>query len=396
MESLQQPLFWFYLMALAVWLNRTRRALSTLNTAPFIRPNAAGREPGQQAPFASILVPAKNEETNIRQCIEGLLQQDYPNYEIIVVNDNSTDQTESILQSLGAVLIDGPHDTGSPRPSLRYLNSAPTPTGWTGKNHALHQAAPHARGEWYLFTDADTRHEAFSLSAALGHALAGKLSLLTLLPRCIAKGFFEKLIQPTAMGFMGLWFPIECTNNPDHPLHFANGQYLLIHKPLYHQIGGHKKVRNAFLEDFALMQQAKTLKALTQCAFGTAIYGTRMYESLSGILRGWKRIYLHASNRNPALLASWTASVLVFTLCPWFFLPLLAHQAHANSLNPLVLAPLACLALTVMSITAWKTYSIVHAFRLYSLLHPLAAVFIVAILIEATRSALLKHATVWR
>lgn len=391
-----QPIFWFYLIALIVWAHRAKRALVTLKNAPVVLPATPPFPFGGSPTFVSILVPAKNEESNIIQCVQSLLDQDYPNYEIIVVNDNSTDTTEELLQSLGALCINEGASSDAAQARLRYLNCAPTPTGWTGKNFALHQAVSQARGEWYLFTDADTRHHPISLSASVTHAVSRNLTFLTLLPRCIAESFFEKLIQPAAMGLMGLWFPIEKVNDLQHPLHFANGQYMLIHRRLYQDIGGHEQVRTAFLEDFALMKNAKIKRAPVECALGTAVYGTRMYDSLPAIVRGWKRIYLHAFDRNTGRLLSRAASVLLFTVFPWLLASYLVGLVFQYPGVYTVPAYLCACTLVIMLFTAWKTYDIVKADRMYSLLHPVAGLFVAIFLLDAAKAAALKHSTVWR
>lgn len=203
MKITTDPVLVFFIIAAAVWIKRSVSALITLFHAPRLSRNVLS---GSRAKV-SILVPAKNEASNIRACVEGLKALDYPDFEIIVINDNSTDQTEEILLSLGASPASPPSE--DPSLTLRYLNSPPAPAGWTGKNHALAAGFPYAKGEWLLFTDADTRHEPESLKASLGLMEKRGALLLTLLPRCLADGFWETVLQPVAMALMGLWFPVE-------------------------------------------------------------------------------------------------------------------------------------------------------------------------------------------
>jgi len=247
--------FTFYFFIGSVWLYRGRRALEALKLIPTIHSIKNNISTGQD--LATIILPARNEANNIRGCVDSLLNQDYSNLQIIVVNDRSTDETENILKSMNIPLI----STSAPGPQsfhkIAYLNTSTTPDGWTGKNFAIHSAISEAKGKWLLFTDADTRHETTSLSSSIDHAATHDISCLTLLPRCITKGFFEKLIQPCAMGLLGLWFPMEKVNQPRTKEYFGNGQYLLIEKKLYHEIGGHEKVKSEFLEDYALARNVK-------------------------------------------------------------------------------------------------------------------------------------------
>lgn len=380
--------FGFSLIVLFVWSARAQRALKTLLHSPEIRPE----EGPPVAVSVTIIVPAKNEEKNIRTCLEGLLLQDHPDFEILVVNDNSTDRTEQILQEMGAARIpDHGRPLGASR--LRYLNSQPTPPGWTGKNYALHQAIPHARGEWFLFTDADTRHRPAGLSASLKYAAREKLQLLSLLPRCLTESFCERAIQPSAMGFTGLWFPIEKINDPSDPMVFGNGQYLLIHRDHYEAIGGHSAVRGEFLEDFALVRRTKEHGAKPGVALGMQVFGTRMYGCLGEIWRGWRRIYLHAFQSHPGRLMVRALSVFCFSLLPCLIFPWVLFQSGS-----FYKASAVCLGISlfIMLSALWKTHGILQTSRRYIILHPAAALCIFLILLDAFRMAVTRQKTVWR
>ncbi|MBI3313223.1 MAG: glycosyltransferase [Candidatus Omnitrophica bacterium] len=364
------PWILFYGLVFCVWIYRSWRALQAIWQMPAItnKPKAAISNP----PFVSIIVPAKNEEKNIAACLKALLAQDYPAFEVIVVNDNSSDRTGQIIEELK-------------NQKLISLNAPPTPAGWTGKNFALHSAIPAAKGQWFLFTDADTRHEPYSLSQSLHHALSRQLDLLTLLPRCIAGSFMEYFIQPCAMSYLGLWFPMEKVNNPADKAYFANGQFLMLKRSLYEAIGGHAAVRGEFLEDFAIAKRTKQRGARTECALGVKVYGTRMYDSIPSIWRGWRRIFLHAFEKNPWQLALKIMSVFIFSVLPFLFIP----RASDGMMLPLA-------TLFMILIICAVANGIVKAKKAYALLHPLAALFLMGILFDAMRLALTKAETKWR
>ena len=363
--------FWF--LTLAVWGTRSFRLLVTLLKTPRIVPPADRLPAGR----VSIILPAKNEERNIRACVEALQNQDYPSLQLIVVNDNSTDQTEFILKSMNTA----------------YINCPPAPAGWTGKNHALHCGVEYAKGDWFLFTDADTRHTPQSVSASVHYAETHGLDFLSLLPHCIAESFLERAIQPSAMAFLGLWFPLERVNDPKSPLYFANGQYLMIRRSLYEKLGGHQAVAGEFLEDFALMHLAKESGAKAACGFGTRLYGTRMYDSLDSIWKGWRRIYLHAFRRKPAPLFLRAFSVFGFSVFPIFvyFLCLAAGFFHS-----FFLAGVSTLTLGFIFLISWGSYNAVRAQRRYAIFHPASALIITLILCDAARMALTHEKTSWR
>ena len=314
-------LAFFYLLTAFVWLSRSRRAFEALRENPVVRVAIAPeRPPSQPRPLVSILLPVKNEEVNLQACLDRLLNQDYQPREIIVINDHSIDRTGEILSRYRQLYTN----------EIRVIEASRVPPGWTGKNWALAQGFPLARGDWLLFTDADTRHEPWSLSSALAHAEGKDLDLLTLAPRCLTGGFWEKVLQPTAMALMGLWFPFTTVNHPASPLSFGNGQYLLIREKAYQAIGGHEKVKEAFLEDFALVREAKKSRLRIECAIGTAIYGTRMYRSFLGIWQGWRRIFFHAFEKKPWVLFKKAFLVFSFSFLPFFFLPFLTSYALTN------------------------------------------------------------------
>lgn len=387
MEWLRNPGTLFYLLVFLIWIYRGIRALETLRLTPAI--SNKNTPALQNPPLVSIIVPAKNEEKNIAFCLKSLLAQDYPSFEILAANDNSSDRTPQMIKNLGAQkLLPGEssqHETGGNAAPLFYFDVSPTPGGWTGKNFALHSAVRFAKGEWFLFTDADTRHEPMALFQVMGHALSRRLDFLTLLPRCITATWLEHFIQPCAMSFIGLWFPMEKVNDPHSQAYFANGQFLLIRRSVYEALGGHAGVREEFLEDFALAKKAKRQGARTECALGVNLYGTRMYDSPKAMWRGWRRIFLHAFEKNPWRLAGKMMSVFIFSVLPFMGILL----AGTGGILPWAV-------LLFIFITCLAAYDIVKARKVSALLHPLAALFVMGVLFDAMRVALTKGKTNWR
>jgi chlorobactene glucosyltransferase len=367
MEIIANATLDLLLFILAGWLYRSWRSLSELKQAPTLKLTGPTSRQGK----VSILIPAKNEEKNIADCVKPLLAQLRENDEILVINNCSEDGTEAILKRLGAVEIRSGDRAGNLRAKFKYLNTPSTPEGWTGKNFALHLGIEHAAGDWLLFTDADTRHEPGSLNAALSFAEERKLDLLTLLPRCLAHGFWEEI------------------NDPKSKVYFGNGQYLLIRAEHYRKIGGHEDVKEAFLEDFALMKKTKEAGARGMCAFGMEVYGTRMYESFDAIWRGWRRIFLHAFEQKTGPILKCGLSVFFFSFFPFIVFITLSHYFSVSLL-------LCIFILVIIFATAATAYAIVRARKRYALFHPLAALVFTAILFDALQMAFFKRRTHWR
>ncbi|MBI3316407.1 MAG: glycosyltransferase [Candidatus Omnitrophica bacterium] len=384
MQFISVSLWCLFAASSLVWLYRSGRALFTLRKLPVISKNP---QPESHAPCperVSILVPAKNEEKNIAACLESLVLQDYEPKEIFAIDNESSDRTPALLASM--------------TPQIQPRATSATPGGWTGKNYALHHGSLDATGDWLLFTDADTRHKPAGLRLALAHAQRHGVSFLTLLPEALMEGFCEHLIQPAAMCYIGLWFPIERINDPTDPLAFANGQYLLIRRKLYESLGRHESVREAFLEDFALMKKAKQSGAKVQCALGTEVYGTRMYDNFESLWKGWRRIYLHAFEQNPVRLLIKTLNLLFFSALPFFiFMGVTAALMFSNEKSVWQGPWGAWFLLNVLITTVCMLgYGIVRAPIRYSLVHSLAALILSGILWNSFWIAFTRGKTSWR
>jgi chlorobactene glucosyltransferase len=170
------------------------------------------------APFVSVLVPARDEELNIAACLESLQKQDYPNYEMVVLDDNSSDGTGTIAETIAA------RDS-----RIHLIQGEPLPKDWTGKSFACYQLARQARGSWLLFVDADTTHAPHMLRSALAQALRLNSSLLSGFPRQMASSLPQKMAVPVLYFIILTWFPIwwlQRSKNPKPSL--AIGQFMLL------------------------------------------------------------------------------------------------------------------------------------------------------------------------
>ena len=209
------------------------------------------------APRVSILVPARNEALNIGPCVSSLLAQDYPNCELIVLDDHSTDGTGEFLRAIG--LEEGGE-------GARMLAGAALPPGWTGKGWACHQLAAQARGEFLFFTDADTAHAPGTVSAAVAYARRQRADLVSAWPRLVTVTWGEQLIIPmillTGMVMYPHWLLLFYQRHPRRAallppsvrraFGVANGQFMFFTRAGYDRIGGHAAVRDHLVEDVAL------------------------------------------------------------------------------------------------------------------------------------------------
>lgn len=232
----------------------------------------------EDSALVSVLVPVRNEERNIPDCLRSLLLQGYPRFEIIIVDDHSTDRTVSTAHGLAG---------GDPRVSI--IKSPTLPPGWIGKSFALHQAAQLARGDWLLFTDADVVHSPEALSSAIAFAKSNGLDLLSLSPLPECGSIWERIIQPRVFELLNARFDLRAVNDRTTAVAAANGQFILIRRQVYASIGGHAAVRNKVLEDVEIAKATKAAGFRIFFANTHSLATTRMYASLSEIWAGWSK-----------------------------------------------------------------------------------------------------------
>ncbi len=230
-------------------------------------------------PFVSILVPARNEEANIAACLRSLLAQDYPDYEIVALDDNSSDLTGHILTHMAA--RDG---------RLRVLAGRPLPPGWVGKNWACHQLAQAARGDLLLFTDADTRHHPQALSDAVAALLAEDADLLTVFPQQEVVSLSEQLLVPVLTWCFVLFLPLGLAYRSRRPeLSIAIGQYMLFQRRAFEEIGGYAAVGHELVDDLALVRAVKAHGLRWRLMDGSTRLRCRMYHGFRDVFHGFNK-----------------------------------------------------------------------------------------------------------
>ena len=251
--------------------------------------------PPPDTPLISVCVPARNEERNIRACVEAILAQDYPNFEMIVLDDRSTDATPEILRQMEAQ-----------RDKLRVIPGADLPKGWSGKPHALFQASAAARdtqGAWLCFVDADTFLSSNTLTSCYAKAIETKADMFTILTFQVLGSFWEKVVMPIVMTALSVGFSPRKVNDPNSKDAIANGQFILIRRSVYKAIGGHQSVKDQIVEDKAIAEQVKWNGYRLIVANGYSVARTRMYTSLPEMWEGWtKNIYLGLRDRSSLVL----------------------------------------------------------------------------------------------
>lgn len=230
-------------------------------------------------PFVSILVPARNEEGKISSCIHSLLSQNYPDFEIIVLLDHSTDRTENILQEIAVK-----------NKRLRILTGKPLPPVWLGKHWSCHQLAQAAKGELLLFTDADTVHKPDSLRESVAAMMAENADLLTALPEEKVSSLSEKIILPLMPFGISSILPIKIAHSVKSPLFSITiGQFMLFRQNAYEKIGGYSAVRDNIADDMAMGRRIKDNGLRLFLVDGSEYISCHMYDTYSQISEGFSK-----------------------------------------------------------------------------------------------------------
>jgi glycosyltransferase involved in cell wall biosynthesis len=284
----------------------------------------------------SVIVPARNEADVLLPCLESLLAQSEQGFavgqdwELLLVDDESTDATRSIALGLEGVTL---------------LDPAPLQPGWTGKANAVWSAAQKARGEWLLFTDADTIHQAGDLRRAIHEVDHAHVVMLSYSPKQMVTGFWQRALMPLVFSELALAYPPQKVSDPESRVAAANGQFLMVQRAAYFQVGGHATVAGSLLEDVDLAFLLKRRKYPIRFRYAPEAVSTMMYRSFGAMCEGWIKNLARLFG-SPLMMAAGRALDLVLVIG----LPLLLWRFFS--------IPLARLALAILWLRVlWRFYA---------------------------------------
>ncbi len=372
-----------------VWLIRLVFVGRSSKTKFRLSPNSYDGPP-DPAPKLSVIVAAKDEQDNIETCVSTLLSQDYPDFELIAVDDRSTDQTPAILAKLA--------DTAKGKLCVHTVKELPD--GWFGKNNAMRVGIEASQGDWLCLTDADCRQISNStLSMALRDAEESGADFLSITPILDTITTWEKITQPVCALALIVWFLPERVNDPNKRTAYANGAFMLIKRSCYDAIGGHECVRTDVNEDIQLARIAKRAGYRLRVLENEGLYRTRMYRTVRESWRGWSRIF-YGSLTTPHRISIAMGSLFTFALAPWLNLIValvmlaIAPADHTQRWFYGVLAwgfaTLAC------QIAVWPFYRVIKMNPAWSLTYFFGACITFAMQCSAMLKAIGATNTTWR
>jgi len=314
----------------------------------------------------SILIPARNEESNIVTCLDSLRRQDYPDYEILVLDDSSSDNTAAMVEEIAAA-----------DPRVRLLRGKPLPRGWTGKSFACHQLAAEARGSWLLFTDADTIHAPAMLRSALAYASSNRLTLLSGIPLWPAVSFSQRVVIPIMYFILLIWLPLWWLQGSSKANGgIAIGQFLFFSASDYREICGHEAVKSRILEDVWLGIETVRHGKRQGVVDLSQIVSSRTYEGVGDLWEGFSRWTYAVTDISPWILGVMMPAAIAFFIAPfilvaWHLLPMFAGFGWLLFL--FIVTQVALLLL--MRVLIDRRF---HQSWLYSLSHPVSISFLLA------------------
>ena len=368
-----------------IWVTRHGQINRAARDEALLHPGSAAGNWGAQAPVVSVIVAAKDEQDNIGLAIRTMMVQDYPDFEMIVINDRSMDSTGRIVDELAAE-----HER------LRVVHVEWLREGWFGKNNAMREGVERARGQWLCFSDADCSYTSPKLlSVALRYAVDNGVDFLSVLPILETCSVWERIIQPVCGAVMVFWFRPERVNNPRSKAAYANGAFMLIRRDAYDRIGGHEPVKAEVNEDVHMARLTKAAGLKLAVVQNRGLYQTRMYSSFGQIWRGWGRIF-YGCFGSLGRLALTLGFLVMISLLPW--LSALAAWGFVGLgrvggwLN-------VALAGTAAALVQWtvmvRFYRLAQADPRYAITYPLGALICCGAVLQAMLK-LLGGSTTWR
>lgn len=353
---------------------------AALNFCFFRKPRAFVAAAANELPLISVLVPARDEEANIAACVRSLLALNYPNFEVLVLDDHSADDTYPIL----CRLRDQDH-------RLRVLIGVELPEDWYGKPFACWQLANAARGELLLLTDADCVFAPDALLLALGARQEQSADVVSLVPDLRCEGFWERLLIPIQYFVIFAFLPTPLIRMTPYPwFAAANGAFLFLSRETYFEVDGHRAVRQQLAEDVKFAQHVKREGKSLWYGDGSRTYFVRMYTGLDDLWAGFAKNLFPAFSNNLALLLC----VLFFLVSLFVLPPFWAFWGWQEHANWTVFALGTYLGLAVVRLGVTARFG--RDSSIYSLLNPLAWSLVVGIALTSAYRSLSGKGNAWK
>jgi len=383
-------------MTFVLWLIGAFLTLRGLARQPPLAPiaNDDDKLRSKDAPFVSILVPARNEEGRVLDAaISSMLAQDYGNFEIVAVDDRSTDRTGEMLHALAGT-----------NERLRVIDGAPLPEGWLGKPCAMQQALASSRGEWVLATDADMIFERSALRTAMAKAVADNYDAVTFIPRVLCLSFWERVFMPVFGWFMVIALPVHRVNDPKRREAIGIGGFFLMRRKALQRVGEYNAVRAEVAEDLRMAESLKRSGARLRVEYAPDLCSTRMQTNFREIWEGFTKNLFAGAEFSLLKATTGGIGVLIFAVAPLFvalwsavvaMIAMTNNSAQTGTNWWRVFVPAALVWITQVSIFALVNKRCEVPVR-YAFTVPLGHALFVAILANSTIKIAFGSGVTWK
>ncbi|HEY6884145.1 MAG TPA: glycosyltransferase family 2 protein [Nitrososphaeraceae archaeon] len=346
-------------------------------------------------PKVSVILPARNEERYIAKCLDSLLKQSYPNFEIVAINDSSFDKTGEIIQRYHII-----------NPKVVAINAGPKPDEvWIGKNWACYQGYLNSTGEIFLFTDADTVHSTSMMSLAITYMTKQSLHALTAIPRILLEeNIWIKITLPLLWTLSYAKYSALRANNPKSKIGYFFGSFFIITRKTYEAVGTHKAVKSEIVEDGALGRKVKEEKFNLRVVRGERYVEAVWATDFNTLWHGLRRLMIPLYQRERANALLMTVSSFLLLLLPFILLPfllfstattILSINGYSSIQNFLLLIDITTIALLFSTSAIQSKYTLFQN-TLYTVGSPLAGVIIFFSFMSSILDATKKNAVNWK
>jgi chlorobactene glucosyltransferase len=370
----------------AGWIALLVTNLKHIRRMPRLTPADAANFPSN-GPLVSILVPARNEEHRILPlAILSMARQDYPNLEIVAVDDRSTDGTFEILERIAET-----------EPRVRAVRGAPLPPGWLGKPWALEQAKRAARGTWILATDADVVFAPQAVRAGLSAAFRRRLDAISIVPQAIGESFMTRVALPIASWMIVMVFPVTKTNDPESSVALGCGGFFLMRRNVHDAVGGYEAIRGEIVDDVATARAFKAAGRRFRLEGGLDLLRTPMYTSLAELWHGFsKNAFAGADHKLSVVARNVVVDLLVAVAPPALAVAALALWLGADVASALPVAVAALAAYAAMVAAFVPVYGALGQPRLFALFAPVGHLVMVLILANSAYRHASGRGVTWK
>jgi glycosyltransferase involved in cell wall biosynthesis len=355
------------------WLTHGLRVAYGAFRLPWLRDFAPAAD--AECPRISLLFAARDEEEKLPGALATLMEIDYPNLEVIAVDDRSNDATGQILDEFAAA-----------HPRLRVVHVTDLPQGWLGKPHALQKAFESSTGDWLLFTDADVRFKPDSIRRAIALVKQRNLDHLSLFGDVEMIGFWEKVLITFFVFLFHIASDPYRVSNPHSRFYVGVGAFQLVRRSAYEASGTHRRLAMEVIDDMKLGKIIKQSGFRSGVGIAQDSVAVRWHAGVGNLVRGVTKNFFAGAGYNLGVVALGITGLLLLNVAP-FFGVLLGHgwiRIFAAAALALILCFHTGVAVTM------------RVSPLYSLTHPLGALLLSYMLLRSTFVTLKQGGIVWR